>query len=136
MARKYKKCRAACETTGNMWNVTFDALEDAGIEAKLANTFKMAIIIAKTGKKTDKVDAEKIAQILRMDMIPECYVPSLHIRGIRTMIRQRIKVVQDRTRVINRVHSLLDKYDVTVDAANMYAKKELQHGIRASKFPS
>ena len=59
-----------------MWNVTFDALEDAGIEAKLANTFKMAII-AKTGKKTDKVDAEKIAQILRMNMIPECYVPSV-----------------------------------------------------------
>ena len=69
MARKYKRCRAACETTGNMWHITFDAFEDAGIETKLANTFKMAIIIAKTGKKTDKVDAEKIAQILMMNMM-------------------------------------------------------------------
>ena len=69
MARKYKGCKAACETTGNMWRITFDAFEDAGIETKLANTFKMAII-AKTGKKTDKVDAEKIAQVLRMNMIP------------------------------------------------------------------
>ena len=123
MARKYKECRAACETTGNMWNITFDVL-DAGIKTKLANTFKMAII-ARTGKKTDKIDAEKIAQILRMDMIPECYVPPSDIRGIRAMIRQRIRMVQDRTRVI-KVHSMLDRHDVTVDAVNMYAKKELR----------
>lgn len=121
MARKYKKCRAACETTGNMWNITFDALEDAGIETKLANTFKMAII-ARTGKKTDKVDAEKIAQVLRMDMIPECYVSPPDIRGIRAMIRHQIRMVHDR-RVINRVHSMLDRHDVTVDAVNMYAKE-------------
>ena len=101
-------------------------LEGAGIEVKLANTFKMAII-AKTGKKTDKVDAEKIAQILRMNMIPECHVPPPHIRGIRTMIRQRIRMVQDRTRIINRVHSLLDRHDVTVDATSVYSEKSLKH---------
>ena len=82
MARKYtgnkKTCSAACETTGNMWNVTYTKFEAAGIPIKLANTYKMAII-AKTGKKTDKVDAQKIAQVLRMDMIPEC--PATRIRA-------------------------------------------------------
>ena len=67
MARKYgaKNCQAACETAANMWHMTIDAFEKAKIHIKLANTYKMAII-SKTGKKTDKVDAEKIAQVLRM----------------------------------------------------------------------
>ena len=79
MIKKYGKCRAACETTGNMWRKTYDALDSARIDVKLA-TCHMTII-AKTGKKTDKVDAEKTAQILGMDMIPECHVPDLNIRG-------------------------------------------------------
>ena len=129
MAHKYagkaKKCRAACETTANMWLKTFDAFEQAGMEIKLANTYKMAII-SKTGKKTDRVDAEKIAQILRMDMIPECHVPPADVRGVRTMVRQRARIVQDRSRVINRLHNLLDRYDTTVDASNMYAIKAME----------
>lgn len=125
LMRKYGKCVAACETTGNMWNTTYAAFEKAGIDIKLANTYKMAII-AKTGKKTDKIDAEKIAHVLRMGMIPECYVPSMHIRGLRSLARQRIKIVQDRTRVINRIHSLLDRHNIKIDAVNMYSSKALK----------
>ena len=118
IAGKYNKCRAACEATGNMWNISYSAFENAGIEIKLANTYKMAII-AKTGKKTDKVDAEKIAQVLRMNMIPECFVPSENIRGLRAIMRDRIVLVQDRTRVINRIHSLLDRHSIGITKSCM-----------------
>ena len=126
-----RRCQAACETTGNMWNITYGAFERHGIDIKLANTYKMAII-AKTGKKTDKIDAQKIASVLRMDSIPECYVPSADTRGVRAMVRQRIRTVQDRTRVINRVHSLLDRYDVKIDASEMYAIKAVEQMESAS----
>ena len=129
MAAKYPKkgsCRAACETTANMWLVTYEAFESAGIEIKLANTYKMAII-AKTAKKTDKVDAEKIARILRMDMIPECHVPNADVRGVRAMVRQRIKLVQERTRVINRLRNLFDKYEHPLHAKRLYSEKVLFH---------
>ncbi len=82
-------------------------------------------IISKTAKKTDKVDAEKIAQVLRMDMIPECYVPDRKVRGVRDMIRQRIKMVRNRTQVINRTHSMLDAYDIRPAGTTMYGKKTL-----------
>lgn len=134
MVRKYGRCRAACETTGNMWNITYCSLERNGIDIRLANTYKMAII-ARTGKKTDRVDAEKIANVLRMDMIPECYVPPAGIRGIRAMVRQRIRTVQDRTRVVNRVHSLLDRHDVEIDASEMYSEKALKQMESASLEP-
>jgi len=38
MADRYGRCRAACESTANMWRTTFDAFEDAEMEIKLANT--------------------------------------------------------------------------------------------------
>ena len=123
-AKYGKDIRAACETTGNMWNFTYDAFENAGIKILLANTYKMAII-AKTGKKTDKIDAEKIANIVRMDFIPECYVPGKKIRGLRALVRQRNSLVQDRTRYINRVHSLLDRHDLEINASSMHSKKNI-----------
>ena len=63
-----------------MWYTTYDAFEGAGIPIKLANTYRM-VLISRTAKKTDRVDAEKIAQILRMGTIPECYCPPLTSGG-------------------------------------------------------
>ena len=128
MARRYLKrgtCRAACETTANMWVTTIRAFETAGIEIKLASASQMPLI-AKTAKKTDKVDSEKIAQILRMNMIPECHVPPAGVRGLRCVIRQRIRLTRDRTRVINRVHGLLDAHGVRATVQRMYAAKSLK----------
>ena len=56
MKRKYDRkgqCRAACETTGNMWLKTF---EEHDIPIKLANIYKMRIILD-TGVKTDLINA-------------------------------------------------------------------------------
>lgn len=127
MARRYAKkgCQAACESTANMWRSTYDAFELAGIEIKLANTFKMALI-TKSAKKTDKEDARKIADLLRVNMIEACHVPSLRVRGIRTMIRNHIRLTQDRTKVINRIHSVLDGYNMSIQATNMYSKKGIK----------
>ncbi|MCE2498057.1 MAG: transposase [Nitrosopumilaceae archaeon] len=72
-------CTAACESTANMWITTVDAFERAGIAIKLANPYEMALI-SKTGKKTGKVDAEKIAQILRMGSIPVLRTVFAHTR--------------------------------------------------------
>ena len=121
---KMGKCTAACETTANLWITTVNAFEDVGIPIKLANSYKMALI-NKTGKKTDKIDAEKIAQILRMNSIPECYIPSKHIRAIRNLVRQHVRLVQARTKVINQIHNLLDAHGKAAHAANMYSHKAL-----------
>ena len=79
-ARRMKKeyggkgrCQAACESTANMWLKTFEAFEESGVPIKLANTYKMKII-SDTDVKTDPIDAQKIANALRVGIIPECYV--------------------------------------------------------------
>ena len=124
MTRKYTKCKAACETTANLWYKTFNAFENAGIDITLANAYELSLLF-KRDKKTDREDAEKIANTIRIGMIPACYVPPINIRDTRSMVRQRVRLTQDRTRVINRIHSLLDRHEIEINATSMYAVKAL-----------
>ena len=123
--QEYGACKDACETTGNMWIKTFEAFESQNIPIKLANTFKMKII-SETSVKTDIVDARKIADLVRINMIPRCYVAPADIRDNRQLLRHRISRVQDRTKVINRVRSLLDKYDIKINGSEIPSKKSLK----------
>ena len=131
-ARRMKKeyggkgrCQAACESTANMWLKTFEAFEESGIPIKLANTYKMKII-SDTDVKTDPIDAQKIANALRVGIIPECYVAPPALRDARELLRYRISMVQARTALVNYVHSLLDKYDVIPDVSKMHTKKAIR----------
>ena len=108
-----------------MWTKTFEAFEGQSISIKLANTFKMKII-SETSTKTDTIDARKIADMARIDMIPACYVASASARDNRQLLRHRISLVQDRTRMVNRIRSLLDKYDIKIDSSQLYSKKTLK----------
>ena len=131
-ARRMKKeyggkgrCQAACESTANMWLKTFEAFEESGVPIKLANTYKMKII-SDTDVKTDPIDAQKIANALRVGIIPECYVAPPDLRDARELLRYRISMVQARTALVNYTHGLLDKYDVMPDVSKMYNKKAIR----------
>jgi transposase len=94
----------------NLWLKTYQAFEKYNIGLKLANPMKTKAI-AEAKIKTDTIDARTLAHLLRSDLVAECYIASREIREDRL----RINLVQDRTKVMNRVHSLLDKYDVKCD---------------------
>ena len=65
---KYVECQAVCESTGNHWIKTADALEKVGIPLELANPFKTKAI-AWASIKNDKVDARTLAHLLRSDLV-------------------------------------------------------------------
>jgi transposase len=124
IVKKYGKCIAVCESTANLWK-TYQAFEKYNIGVKLANPLKTKAI-AEAKIKTDTIDARTLAHLLRSDLVAECYIASREIREDRSLLRLRTNLVQDRTRVMNRVHSLLDKYDVKCDYDNIFGVK----GIR------
>ena len=108
---KYGQCQAVCESTGNLWIRTADAFEKAGVPLQLANTYKTkAIAYAKV--KNDTVDARMLAHLLRSGLISPCYTGTVASRGKKQLLRYEIQLVQERTRVINFLHTLTDKYDV------------------------
>jgi transposase len=109
--RAYGDCKAVVESTGNMWLKTYEAFESEGIEIKLANPSKTRII-AESKIKTDKLDAKVLSRLLRGDLIAECYVPTRKVRLSRALLGHRVNIAREQTRIRNRVHALLTKYDI------------------------
>jgi transposase len=106
-----KKAKAVIESTSNLWLRLYLGLEEAGVKVILANP-KKTKAIAEARLKNDKVDASILADLLRADLVAPCYVPPAEIRELRSLVRHRMNLVKDMTRVKNRVHALLDKYEL------------------------
>jgi transposase len=66
-------------------------------------------MIAAAQVKTDKVDARKLAQLLRANMLPASHIPDRATRDRKEVLRQRMFWVRQRTRVRNRIHRLLGR---------------------------
>jgi transposase len=98
---------------GRTWGVIYDLLESIGIEPVLANPLKTRAI-AEAKIKTDTIDAQTLADLLRADLIPTVHVPSQRVRAQKNLLRQRFWLVELRTRVKNRTHHILDRNHVTL----------------------
>ncbi|MBI5464253.1 MAG: IS110 family transposase, partial [Ignavibacteriales bacterium] len=103
--------RAVVEcTTGWYW--LCDLLRSLGITIVLAHAkYLKAISYAKV--KTDAVDAETLAQLLRMGYIPEAHQLPLEYRAMRDLLRQRMVMEHKRTNIIQRISSILAQFNVT-----------------------
>jgi len=86
----------------------YECLDERGIEVHLAHP-ALVKPFAKKHVKTDKVDSKVLAQLLRMNYLPESYVPEGEIRDLRTIVRHRASLVRLRTSIKNRVHALLTR---------------------------
>lgn len=86
----------------------YDLLKENHYDVKVAHPL-MVKAIAYAKVKTDKVDARTLADLLRMDMVPECYIPDREIRDIRDLARRRHYFVTIRTMFKNKIHAELSK---------------------------
>jgi transposase len=100
-----------------------EQLDEQGIAVHLAHP-TMVRPFAKKHVKTDKIDAIVLAQLLRMDYLPESYVPDEAMRDLRTLVRHRAGLVRIRTSLKNRVHALLTMEGVQPQAvSDLFGKK-------------
>jgi transposase len=111
--------QAVLESTGNMWMRIHDTLEENGIDTILANPYKTKII-AEAKIKSDKLDARILSDLLRTDLIYESYVPKQEDRDKRSLVRHRITLSRTKTKLVNKVHAILDKYDFKTDLTNIF----------------
>jgi transposase len=116
-----REAKAVIESTGNMWLRLYLGLEAAGVDVVLANP-KKTKAIAEATLKNDKVDARTLADLLRAKLIAQCYVPPESVRALRGLVRHRINLTKDMTRVKNRIHAILDKYELEFTATDMFGK--------------
>jgi len=123
--------------TSRTWGVMFDLLEDLEeVESvTLAHAYKVRVI-AEAKVKTDKIDAQVLAQMLRTNWIPAVHIPGKETRSFREMVRQRVFLVRMRTRVKNRIHVLLDRQHIPAPAvSDLFGKRGTEY-LKKLQLPS
>jgi len=92
------------------WSWLYELLEqiESVEQIILANPYKVKLI-SEAQIKTDKIDAGKLAHLLRLDVIPACHVPSRRMRERKEVLRQRIFWVRERTKVRSRIHKIIGR---------------------------
>lgn len=95
-------------TTGWYW--LSDLCQELGVELLLAHAKHLkAIAYAKV--KTDAVDATTMAQVLRLGFIPEAHQISQERRGLRDLLRHRLRLVETRSRLQTQAQAILLKFN-------------------------
>ncbi|WP_145286175.1 IS110 family RNA-guided transposase [Pirellulimonas nuda] len=82
--------------------------------------------IAEAKVKTDKVDAEVLAQLLRCDYLPSVWVPDDVTRTLRQLTGRRERLVTERTRLKNRIQSVLASILVPVPVKTLFCQVGLR----------
>jgi len=98
----------AVETIGN-WYWIVDEIEAAGMKAQLVHARKAKLMLGCVNK-TDKLDARGLNRLQRAGTLPTVWIPSSDLRDKRELCRARMLFTAERTRLKNRVHSIIDKY--------------------------
>jgi transposase len=106
--QEWKVTHVAMESTGIYWVPVWNVLEGR-FKLLLANAQHLKKV---PGRKDDVPDAEWIAQCMQCGLLRSSFVPSAQVRSWRQLTRQRIKLTDQRTMVINRLHSVLEQGNI------------------------
>lgn len=115
--------RAVVEATASYeWLVAL--IEPLAEEVLLAHPGKLRVI-AESVKKTDRLDAQVLAEFLARDMIPRAYRPTPRQREHRTLVRQRQYLQGRITAVKCKLRRILS--DVNADRKDLFTADGLAH---------
>jgi transposase len=100
----------------------YDVLKPFAAELQMGHPAMMKAIGA-SKKKNDKLDARKIAHLVRCNLLPACYVAPAEIRELRRMLRYRNLVVAQATRMKNKVSGLLMEVGAEYNKQRLHGKQ-------------
>ncbi len=102
----------AMESTGVFWKPVYNLLEGQ-CTVLLVNAQHLKKV---PGRKSDVSDAEWIAHCLQCGLLRASFVPERPQRELRDLTRDRAVVAEERTRVANRVHKVLEDANIKLAA--------------------
>jgi len=113
--KRHRIKRVAMESTGVYWRPVWNVLEQTQgkLELLLLNPQHVKAL---PGHKTDRVDAARIAELLQYGLVRASFVPPVDIRELRDLVRRRVHIQQDRNRIINRIHRLLETANIKLSS--------------------
>ena len=100
----------------------YDTLKPYAVELQMGHPAQMKAIGA-SKKKSDRLDARKIADLVRCNLLPACYVAPTEIRDLRRLLRYRNLVVEQATRMKNKMSGLLMEVGAEYNKQQLHGKK-------------
>lgn len=79
--------------------------------------------IASARIKTDELDAKTLAHLLRSDLVPMAYIPTIEEQEARDLARARCQMVKQQTWIKNQIHSLLTKENLIPEVSDLFGKR-------------
>lgn len=111
---KLGRFQAVLEATASYeWFV--ELIEPLADRVVLAHPKKLRVI-AESTKKTDKLDAQVLAEFLILGMIPESWRPTPRVRAHRALVRHRYYLQKRSTSVKNKLRHILSDYNADIRA--------------------
>lgn len=100
----------------------YDFLKPHASEIKVAHPEMLkALTVAK--KKNDQSDAEKICDLLRVDLLPECYMAPSDLRELRRILRYRNHIVRTTVTIKNKISGLLMEVGAEYNKQRLHSKR-------------
>jgi transposase len=117
----------AIESTGVYWRPVFNILEGA-LEVILTNARDAK---GDKARKTDVIDAEWLADLLRHGLLKPSFIPPRPIRELRELTRYRESLGREQTALANRIQKLIESANVKLgqvasDALGVSGKQRLR----------
>jgi transposase len=116
MAAWLKDCgidTVAMESTGVYWIPLFEVLDRAGLEVHLVNPRTTKQI---SGRKSDVLDCQWLRQLMSYGLLRGAFRPSDEVCVLRSYVRQRARLTQDRSRCVQHMQKALTEMNVQLDA--------------------
>jgi transposase len=103
------------------WAWLHDHLAAAGYAVAVAHPEQVKLI-CHARCKTDPIDARKLADLCRTQLLPTIWVPDPATRARRTLLRGRVYLVRLRTQLKNRIHGYLAEANYQTELTDLYGK--------------
>jgi transposase len=101
------------------WYWAVDVLQATGAKVHLAHPLGVTGW-AHRRVKNDRVDAAGLADLLRMNRLPEAWIAPPELRELRELVRYRAKLVALRSGLKAQVHSVLAKQGIAVAVSDLF----------------
>jgi transposase len=98
----------AMESTGVFWKPIFNLLE-GHFTVLLVNARHVHQV---PGRKTDVRDCQWLAQLLQYGLLRGSFIPPRWQRELRDLTRERTQLIDEQTRVANRIHKVLEDANI------------------------
>jgi len=109
------------EATCNTWDI-YDVVAPLVTKTVVAHPGKVRQI-AEARVKTDKEDIKRLITLLIADVVPEVWVPPMHVRELRSLVSFRWRLSKQIVMSKNRLHSVIQRFNLTPPDGKILADK-------------